>query len=193
MMRISMRTVPGRAPARSEVDRGPDPGSAELDPDLLAAPDLFEVVIAADRRLHHVHDDVAEVHQHPLAGLLALDGDHVAAGFLDLLAHMGGQRARLPVRGARHQHDTVEEIGQTRGVEHPDVLAFDVLERVDDETLQLAQIHRGEGPRSDEWSANSARACGPVEPVRVNIVQNRGRDQSVRLFAATELRAHRSG
>ena len=36
---------------------------------------LLEVVVLAHRRLHHVSDYVARVHQDPVAGLLALGAD----------------------------------------------------------------------------------------------------------------------
>src|SRR5256885_12822743 len=41
--------------------------------DRLAAPDFLQVVELAPRRMHDVHDDLAEVDQHPFAVGLALD------------------------------------------------------------------------------------------------------------------------
>ena len=65
----------------------------------------------------------------------------VAAGFLDLVAHRGGQRLGLAVRGAASDDDAVEQAGQVGRVEHLDVLRLDVFESVDDERLQFFDIH----------------------------------------------------
>ncbi len=88
-----------------------------------------------------MNDHVAQVDQHPFAGVFALDADHVAAGFLDLVADRSGQRLGLAVRGAGDNRDTVEQAGQVHGIEYLDVLAFDVLERIDDEGLKFFNIH----------------------------------------------------
>ena len=86
-------------------------------------------------------DHVAEVDQHPFAGVSTFHADDVAAGVLDLVAHRGGERLGLAVRGAGNDGDAVEQAGQVHGVEHGDVLAFDVLECVNDEGLQFFDIH----------------------------------------------------
>src|SRR5688572_26154883 len=53
----------------------------------LAAPHLLEVVEAAHGRMHDVHHHVAEVDQHPLAALRALDAVDAPAGLLYLFLH----------------------------------------------------------------------------------------------------------
>mgnify|MGYP007042313278 CR=1 FL=1 len=40
-------------------------------------------------RLHDMDDDVADVHEHPFAGVLALGRDDLAAGFLDPFGAVG--------------------------------------------------------------------------------------------------------
>ena len=107
----------------------------------LLAPDFFQTVVLADGRLHDVHDHVAQVDEDPFARVFAFQPDHVAACFLDLVAHRGGQRLRLAVRRARHDRDAVEQAGQVRRVEQDDFLALDVFEGVDDERLQFLDIH----------------------------------------------------
>src|SRR5690606_3841589 len=84
-----------------------------LEPYRFASPDLLEVVVGADSRLHDVHDEVAEVDQHPFAGLLAFDREHVAARRLDLVAHAGRQGPRLAVRGAGRDHHAIEQTGRS--------------------------------------------------------------------------------
>src|SRR2546430_16407431 len=56
-----------------------------LDLDLLPAPDLLQVVELAHRGMHDVHHHVAEIHQHPLAGLLALHAVDRRAALPDAL------------------------------------------------------------------------------------------------------------
>ncbi len=114
-------------------------GRAQFDG--LVAPDLFQAVVSADRRLHDVHDHVAQVDQYPFPGVLAFHADDVAAIVLDLVAHRGGQRLGLAIRGAGDDDDAVEQAGQVSGVVQDDVLALDVFEGVNDEGLQFFDVH----------------------------------------------------
>src|SRR5512143_86099 len=67
----------------------------------LAAPDLLEPVVVADRRLHDVRHRGAAVDDDPLAVFRALGAEHRHAARLDGLAHAAGQRSGLAVAGAR--------------------------------------------------------------------------------------------
>src|SRR5687768_15718341 len=66
----------------------------------LAAPDFLQVVEAAHRGMHDVHDDVSQVHQHPLAARLALDAIDARAERLDPLLDALGERVELAARVA---------------------------------------------------------------------------------------------
>src|SRR5260221_2469803 len=61
----------------------------------LAAPHFFQIVEAAYRRVHHVHDDLAQVDQHPFAAFLDLDSIHLAVVLLHLVAHVDCERLYL--------------------------------------------------------------------------------------------------
>src|SRR5689334_4095400 len=74
----------------------------------LFTPDFFQVVELAHRGVHDVHDDVAEVDQHPLAAFLSFDTVHPAAGFLHLVAHAVGKRPHLGVRSAAGDDHALE-------------------------------------------------------------------------------------
>ncbi|MNU66208.1 hypothetical protein D3C71_555170 [compost metagenome] len=91
--------------------------------------------------MHDVDDHVAQIDQHPLTGFLAFHADDLAAGVLDLVAHRGGQRLGLTVRGAGNDRDAVEQAGQVTRFEDGDVLAFDVFKGVNDEGLQFFDVH----------------------------------------------------
>src|SRR6185295_841384 len=106
----------------------------------LVAPDFLEVVEAAHRRMHDVHDDVAEVDQQPLAALLSFDAVHPAAGFLHLVAHPVGHRPHLGVRSAAGDDHALEHGGHPGGVEDLDVVALHVLERLDHQALLDADV-----------------------------------------------------
>ena len=76
-------------------------GSAEPRGDLGAAssscrdvPELLEVVELADARQHHVHDDVAQIDEHPLARLLAFHAERRDARVVATLEHGVGERTR---------------------------------------------------------------------------------------------------
>jgi hypothetical protein len=86
-------------------------------------------------------DHVAQVDQHPLAGVFAFEAHDIAACCLDLVAHRGSQRLGLAVRGAGNDRDAVEQAGQVRRVEQDDFLALDVFEGVNDDGLQFLDIH----------------------------------------------------
>src|SRR3990170_7556515 len=57
----------------------------------LAAPDLFEVVELAHRRMHDVHHHVAQVDQHPFAARLAFHAVDARALLADALLHAVGE------------------------------------------------------------------------------------------------------
>src|SRR5512134_1375605 len=111
-------------------------------PHFLAAPDLFQVVEAANRRVHEVDDDLAEIDQHPLAALLALDAVDLAAALLHLVAHMVGERLDLPRRVAARDHHPLEHRRQARGIEDDDIAPFYVLERFHHDLLLAADVHQ---------------------------------------------------
>src|ERR1044072_6829605 len=58
----------------------------------LAAPDLFQVVVAAHARVHHVHDDVAQVDEHPFGVAAALHALRRRAELLQVPAHAIAER-----------------------------------------------------------------------------------------------------
>src|SRR5205814_2851415 len=101
----------------------------------LLAPELFQVVVAAHRRVHDVHDDVAEVDQHPLAVPAALDAVDARADLLHRFLHARGERVHLPVGVAARDHHALEVGGLARDVVDHDVAALDVLECGDDGAL----------------------------------------------------------
>ena len=88
-----------------------------------------------------MHNNVAKIHQHPFARILAFRADDFATGFLDLLIHIARQRLDLTVRIAAGNDDAQEQRRQLGGIENLDVLALDFLERGDDDSLQLPNVH----------------------------------------------------
>src|SRR6185503_1160372 len=87
-----------------------------LEPHFLAAPDFLEVVVAAHARVHHVHDDVAQV----------------------------GERPYLTRGIAACDHDALEDRRKLRDVVDDDVATFHVLECLDDRALLLTNVHTGD-------------------------------------------------
>src|ERR671910_2374021 len=110
-------------------------GFCALEPDRLAAPDLLEVVEVARRGMHDMHDDVAQVDEHPFAARRALDAVDARAELAHPFLDAVGQRLDLTVRIAACDHHTLEHRGQARGVEDDDVVALHVLERLDHHAL----------------------------------------------------------
>src|SRR6266850_7189163 len=79
-----------------------------LELDRLAAPDFLEVVEVAHRRMHDVHDHIAQVDQHPFAVRLALDAVDARTALAQLLLHVVGERLDLPRRVAARDHHALE-------------------------------------------------------------------------------------
>src|SRR5262245_24726814 len=108
----------------------------------LAAPHLLEVIELAHRGMHDVNHDVAEVDQHPFAGLLALDAVHPRAELLDALLHAVCKRFDLPIGVAARDHYALEHGRHARGVVDDDVVPLDVLQGLHHGALLCADIHQ---------------------------------------------------
>ena len=87
-------------------------------------------------------DDVAEVHQHPFGGVAALGAVDARAELLELALHVVRKRLDLPGGVAACDHDALEVRRQALGVEHDDVAALDVFERVDHRALLFTDVHQ---------------------------------------------------
>ena len=114
-----------------------------LKEDLLAAPDLLEVVVVADVGLQGVDNDRSEVDEHPLARVAALDAEDLAAGLLDGGGDGVREGAGLAARRARGDDHALELIGERLGVEDLDVTGLDVLEGVHGGFDKLIEFHCG--------------------------------------------------
>src|SRR6185503_5547195 len=112
----------------------------------LAAPQLLQVVVAANRRVHDVHHDVAEVDQHPIAVALALDADDSRAHRLELFLHAARERVHLAAGVAARDHHALEVGGLAGDVVDHHVARLDVFERFDHRTLLLADVHQRYSP-----------------------------------------------
>src|SRR5687767_3644387 len=107
----------------------------------LAAPDLLEVVELAHRRMHDVHHHVAEVDEHPLAGLLSLYAVHPRAELADALLHAIGERLHLAVGVAARDDHALEHGGHAGGVVDDDVAPLHILECLDHGALLRPDVH----------------------------------------------------
>src|SRR5690349_4260397 len=132
----------------------------------LAAPDFFQVVEVAHRRMHDVYDHVAEVHQHPFAIRFALHAVHPRAVLTHFLLHVVGERLYLARGFAACNYHALEHGRHARGVVDEDIAALDVFERIDHHALLLADVHL------------------LVEALVGNIVRHRGRHRVLQRLAA---------
>ena len=116
-----------------------------LDAHRFLAPDLLESVVLANGRLHHVHHGGTAIHDDPFAVVFTLGAWLVEAGFTHRIAHTGGQRFGLAIGRTAGHDDPFEQGGQRFGVEHLDVLGFDVLQAIDDGALEFLDVLFGSG------------------------------------------------
>jgi hypothetical protein len=89
--------------------------------------------------LHDVHHRLRAVDDDPFAVGFALDARLGKTGLAHRVAHTGRQRLGLPVRRARGHDDTLEQRREVLGVEHLDVLGLDILQPIDDGSLELLE------------------------------------------------------
>src|SRR5256885_2021280 len=92
-------------------------GLFALEAHRLPAPDLLQIVEIAHRRMHDVHDHVAEVDEHPLAARFALDAVDAHAVLPDFLLHAVRQRLDLARRVAARDYHALEHRRHAPGVE----------------------------------------------------------------------------
>ena len=133
---------------------------ADLHPHRLVAPELLEVVVLADRGLHDVDDGGAAVDDDPFAVVFAFGARRRLAGRFHRIANAGCQRPRLPVARPRRDDHAFEERRQMLGIEDNDVLGLDVFQTIDDDALQLANVHSAPGEVSsgrDDGAQYSSR------------------------------------
>src|SRR5438067_1013137 len=82
----------------------------------LATPYFLEVVEVAHRRMHDMHDDVAEIDQHPFAVRFAFDAVDPRAVLAHLVLHVVGERLDLASRVAACDDHALEHGRHARGV-----------------------------------------------------------------------------
>ena len=135
-------------------------------------PELFEVVVRAHGRLHHVDDDVAAIDEHPFAGFFAFDAEDRGARFLELVADVMRERLHLPIRIGAGDDEAVVETGELADVEDLDVAGLDVLEGGDGGLLQFVKSHPSGSNRDgvgqyrpkQRAGANRRPPIGPLSP-----------------------------
>src|SRR3989304_1417321 len=108
-------------------------GFCQLGPRRLRlAPQLFQVVVIADGRLHDVNQHFIQINQYPFPAVLPLAPQHFFAPLLALDHHIVCKRLGLAFgRGAGDDH-AIEQRAEFAGVDHSDVGCFDIFKGGDD-------------------------------------------------------------
>ena len=123
----------------------------------LGRPHLFQVVEFAHLGPEHVHDDVADVDQHPVALRLALDAGAAEALFLELALDLLGDGAHVPVRAARGDHHVVADRRFPPDVDRHHVLGLGVIEPGQDMGEQGIPSRAGTRARPEACSCGHPR------------------------------------
>src|SRR5688500_2379245 len=105
-------------------------------------PQFFQVIVLADGGLHDVHDDLTDIHQYPLAGLLSFDAVDLRSQRLQLFLNVVGESPALTGGIGARNDDLVEQRGHALYVEDHDVARLDVFQRRDGGIDQLVFSHR---------------------------------------------------
>src|SRR4030095_984705 len=90
---------------------------------------------------HHMDDDVAAIDEHPFGAFLALDPDDRGAGGFHPFADVGAECLDLACRLRAGDDHRVAHRRELAHVEHQDVLALDLFERVYCHLLHFVQTH----------------------------------------------------
>ena len=115
-------------------------GRAKFQAHRLLAPQLLQVVILPEARLHDVYHRLPAVHNDPLAIGLAFHARLGEARLAHGITHAGGQRLGLAVGRARGDDHPLEQSGQMFGVKHLDILRLHVFEPIDDGALKFLNV-----------------------------------------------------
>src|SRR3989442_3201691 len=94
-----------------------------------------------------MHDDIAEVDEHPTTSRVALDTQRTASRLGRLFADGVRDRLHLPLSATGADHEKVGDGGQLRDVEDKDVLGLLVARGLDDDVRErsrreLAHLYR---------------------------------------------------
>jgi hypothetical protein len=90
-----------------------------------------------------MHDDIADIDQHPVAGRQAFDLGLAVAGFLERADDVIGQGADMAVRAARRDDEGVGDRGLALQVDADDILRLVVIELIDDQGFQRLKAFGG--------------------------------------------------
>ena len=106
----------------------------------LLAPNIFQVVILANRRLHDVHDAGAAIHDDPFAIVFAFNARFLKACLFDCIAHAHRQCLGLPIARAAGDDHSLKQAAQMLGVKHHEVLRLHIFQAIHNSFLQLGHI-----------------------------------------------------
>ena len=106
-------------------------------------PHAFEIVIIAYFRTEHVHDDVARIHERPIALSSPVRRPRSVAGFLQAARQMFGDGAHMASRPAARDDERVRQRRPPFEVDRHDVFGFVVVERSQDAGEERQFFGRG--------------------------------------------------
>ena len=106
-----------------------------------APPEFFELIKIAGLRFHDMHNDIAQINEHPLAGSLALDAERLGGGFRGFFGHMARQRPDMPFGSAAGYDHEIGHAGFASHINYGDIVAFAVIEGVNHEFEKRINSH----------------------------------------------------
>src|SRR2546425_12617427 len=135
-----------------------------------------------------MHDDIAEVDEHPTTSRVALDTQRTASRLGRLFADGVRDRLHLPLSATGADHEKVGDGGQLRDVEDKDVLGLLVARGLDDDVRErsrreLAHLYRrcssmyrsaASGTRERSDRPRAARARSSRELISMSGVSSTG-------------------
>ncbi len=126
----------------------------------IGAPHLLEIVEAANLGPEDVHQHVARIDQHPVAGWHALDPGVAVSPILHFLDEFVGDRADMPLRSARRDDHRVGERGLPDEIDGDRLLGLHLVEAFEGEGLEVVRARLTGLTRSRNGSADRLRGVG---------------------------------
>lgn len=93
------------------------------------APEPLDIVETARVGLESVHDDIACINQHPLAGAHAFDLRRAEAAVFQRLHNPFGDRTDMPIRSSGRDHHVIGERRFSGKIDGQDILGLGVVQR----------------------------------------------------------------
>ena len=78
-----------------------------------------------------MHNDIPEIHQHPITGINAFHTERHVTEFFGVFHHVIGDGFHMAIRGAAGDDQGIRHIGHLAHIQLHNIFSFQIFERID--------------------------------------------------------------